>query len=793
MNSWLMTAVMTAAVKGGAILILALVAARLLRRQSAAVRHSVWLAAILSQLLIPALGMAFPQWRLEMPASISRGITRAAIAVAPADLPANVAFSGRGNEAAIVDSRAATPRAGTVAQTNVAPAPVLDPELENVGASPLASTGVAPARSAIAWPTLALYLWMAGAGLVMLWLVAGTVGVALVARRATRVTDGAWLTLITQVSAELGLGRGVVLLRGRGLSVPVTWGVLVPVVLLPEEADEWPTERRRTVLLHELAHVHRLDALSQLVAHLVLALCWFDPLVWIGVRALRSESEKACDDCVLRHGTEPSAYVTDLLSIVRAARPTRVPALAALAMARSTEFEGRVLSILDARARRRAVGRAAQLATAVAALALVAPLAAMQPARPRATPTPPSAPTTRLPNVAMVADLPVADPASPADPATPEPPPAPDVPQPPMHVAPAPTPTPTPTPTPSPDAWYGSRGRVRAPNVNVRVQTPRWDGRSQPAGSSAAVMPLVSALTDSDIGVRQSAVRALGELEDPRAVEALMNALARDADAKVRETAAWALGQIEDHKAVPALLDALQRDQVPAVRKQSAWALGQIEDASSVPGLGAALRDATPEVRRMALWALGQIEDPRAVPFLIPALTNSDAEVRKQAAWALGQIESKDAVPALTAALRDSEARVRETAAWALGQIQDARSIAALGAALKDPTPSVRKNAAWALGQVESREAVGALVASLDDSDREVRKTVVWALGQIEDPAAVNGLAALTRSSDPEMRRASVVALSRIGGAGAVDALVALLKDPDPDVRRAAVSALGRH
>ena len=776
MTTW----IMTAALKGGAMLVLALVAARMLRRQPASVRHSVWLAAILSQLLIPVLGAALPAWRLVLPARLTIGVERTtrAVVVAPSVAPSD------------------------------APRPTIDPSLSNAPGLTTAPTGAgvagtsavvgSPVRS---WATMGFYVWAAGVGAVLLWLAAGTVGVALVARRAARVTDGDWLSLATEISDDLGLRRPVVLLRGQGLSVPVTWGILVPVVLLPTEADAWSADRRRTVLLHELAHVRRLDALSQLVAHVVLALCWFDPLVWVGVRALRSESEKACDDCVIRHGTEPSAYVTDLLSIVRAARPTRVPAMAALAMARPTEFEGRVLAILDAGTRRSAVGRAAQLATAVAALALVAPLAAMQPAD-----APPSAPSTAAGDPALSHGDETQTPAMPtptahvarssaiAAPAAAASPHAAALAQPPAYVMPAPAPTPTPTPTPNVDGWNGKGPRVKVrvdSKVNVRVGNANVNVNANASGNPAAVMPLVNALRDTDAGVRNSAVHALGELEDPRAVDALIAALAGDTDAKVRETAAWALGQIEDHKAVPGLLGALQRDQSPAVRKQAAWALGQIEDGASVAGLGAALRDDSPEVRRMAMWALGQIDDPRAVPFLMPALTNADAEVRKQAAWALGQIESKDATTPLSAALRDSDARVRETAAWALGQIEDPRAVPALAATLRDATPSVRKNAAWALGQIESREGVSALVGALDDSDREVRKTAAWALGQIEDPAAVNGLAALTRSGDPDLRRAAVHALSKIGGAGAVEALVALLKDPDPEVRRAAVSALG--
>jgi bla regulator protein blaR1 len=88
----------------------------------------------------------------------------------------------------------------------------------------------------------------------------------------------------------------------------VTWGIVYPVVLLPDDADSWPEERRRFVLVHEMAHVKRLDALTQLAGQLALALFWFDPLMWVANRRMQLEREHACDDYVLRHGTAPSKY-----------------------------------------------------------------------------------------------------------------------------------------------------------------------------------------------------------------------------------------------------------------------------------------------------------------------------------------------------------------------------------------------------------------------------------------------------------------------------------------------------
>ena len=72
--------------------------------------------------------------------------------------------------------------------------------------------------------------------------------------------------MVGELAAKLGLSRRVTLLEIRDSVVPMTWGVVRPVVLLPSESREWSHERRRFVLLHELAHVKRLDVLFQSIA-----------------------------------------------------------------------------------------------------------------------------------------------------------------------------------------------------------------------------------------------------------------------------------------------------------------------------------------------------------------------------------------------------------------------------------------------------------------------------------------------------------------------------------------------
>ena len=150
-------------------------------------------------------------------------------------------------------------------------------------------------------------------------------------------------------------------------------------MLLPDEAHDWPLERRRSVLLHEMAHVARWNE-RRVVAEVVLAINWFNPLVWVAVARLRVEREHACDDVVLARGTRASDYASDLLNLARTLRPAADPSFASLPMARESELEGRLVAILDPRRRRGSARLRVRVLSAVLAAPFITNVAARHPA-----------------------------------------------------------------------------------------------------------------------------------------------------------------------------------------------------------------------------------------------------------------------------------------------------------------------------------------------------------------------------------------------------------------------------
>ena len=148
--------------------------------------------------------------------------------------------------------------------------------------------------------------------------------------------------------APMSVERGGVAVRfSDAISVPETFGLRRPVILLPVEAADWSEERLRVVLAHELTHIDRHDWLTQIVAQFSACVYWFHPLAWYALGQLRSERELACDDGVLRMGYRGSEYAQHLVDVARAVRTHTDSLAASVPMATRSQLESRIRAILN--------------------------------------------------------------------------------------------------------------------------------------------------------------------------------------------------------------------------------------------------------------------------------------------------------------------------------------------------------------------------------------------------------------------------------------------------------------
>lgn len=225
-----------------------------------------------------------------------------------------------------------------------------------------------------------LAVWALGTGALLAWYGLGHLRLARMVRRATPLRGAEWQSLIEDVAARSGIRSSVALFRTDAVGSPLTWGLLRPVVILPQDAESWAADRRRVVLAHELAHSARGDYLSQLIACLACALYWFHPLAWIAARRLRLESERACDDQVLGFGVPGVEYAAHLLDVARRSGEMRLGGAVAIGMARRSQLEGRLLAVLEPGRSRNPPAPKSRIAAFAGLAAFVLPLAMIQPA-----------------------------------------------------------------------------------------------------------------------------------------------------------------------------------------------------------------------------------------------------------------------------------------------------------------------------------------------------------------------------------------------------------------------------
>jgi beta-lactamase regulating signal transducer with metallopeptidase domain len=280
-----------------------------LRKASASIRHSIWSLAFFAALLLPVLSWTLPT--LDLPLLPARP-AQSYLAVAIDDVPPFYA-----------------PSATVPLETP--PPPVEKPRWT--------------------WENAIGILWLLGSLAALGRILGGIVSVRKSIQKSYRSENTEWQDSVADLCHELRISRRVDLRVGTPETPPLVFGILRPIILLPQTAANWTAERIRLVLAHELTHIQRGDGLVQILIQAACIVHWFNPVVWYAARRLRAERERACDDRVLALGANPSDYAEHLLQIARTMNAGL--SLHVLAMAHPSQLRLRLESILDSNIRRR--------------------------------------------------------------------------------------------------------------------------------------------------------------------------------------------------------------------------------------------------------------------------------------------------------------------------------------------------------------------------------------------------------------------------------------------------------
>ncbi|MEZ4698955.1 MAG: M56 family metallopeptidase [Rhodothermales bacterium] len=630
-----------------------------LRQSSAALRHAVWGVALALVLLIPIAPLVVPGLQVGF---IAQGVLPGEPAMTALEVPAEaeiayVPANGKsyfvynadettratmdpevtallGNEVSPNARIVRPPAGGSAYLYQEREAPVVQ-EAMDLTAAPLLESLLSFVRSA-GWTDWVLLTWLGGIVFLLGWMLSGIVGLFWLRQRSMPLEGEAWQDLVDEIAERYALRRTVTLMTSGRIAMPMTWGLWRPVVLLPVDAEDWPAERRRSVLLHEIAHIARWDYATQTFAYAVCAVNWFNPLVWRASNRMRLEQEKACDDRVLSHGMKATDYATHLMDLARTVRSAFVSPAAAMSMARPSQLEGRVVSILDDRRDRQAPSWKRVAGTVAAAIALILPLAAMQVWQPEVY------------EVSMAAD-------APGEFALAEVPAVAEVPSVPRLFT-------------QPESLADIEVALSRQPVVV-WSDPDTTDEDRRVARQKAIKALRSALKDENVDIRRDAVVALAQIGGDDMVDAFSEVVRNDPSVEVRRQAVLALSRIEGDAANAGLTAALS-DADRDVRRQALMGLSNRNVAGSVSVFRKALQDDDAIIRETAVRALGMRPGKEAVEVLSEVLVNDRSrDVRIAAARSLGAMRDIRAVDALSDAMEDEDVEVRRVAAQALSQL----------------------------------------------------------------------------------------------------------------------------
>ncbi len=301
---------------------------------------------------------------------------------------------------------------------------------------------------------------------------------------------------------------------------------------------------------------------------------------------------------------------------------------------------------------------------------------------------------------------------------------------------------------------------------------------------------LIRAMNDPARDVRTVASRSLGNINDLRAIDPLMEKLISTAQnpqllpLRVLKSSIMKYGE----DAMPLLLHALKHTSWQ-VRGQAADVIGEIADTSAYDHLLPLLGDTEPDVRIKAVKALGKIKRAEAFQPIAVMIKDPSCIVRLQAAKTLGCMGVTQAVPYLVELLSDLNWQVREAAVQSissLGRIADPELLKAL-LLLKDRF--AREQVITELRRTEILDAQFDMLCSADIRERETASLLLVAAGNCGAWDIITN--AIRENKNPEVRKRLIHVINLIVNDDAEIVLRTVSEsDNDPAVRNVAYSAL---
>jgi Antirepressor regulating drug resistance, predicted signal transduction N-terminal membrane component len=130
--------------------------------------------------------------------------------------------------------------------------------------------------------------------------------------------ENKWQQWVDEKARLLNIKKSIKVFVTNYIHVPLTIGIIRPVILLPAAVASYLTvEELESILLHEMAHIKRADYMVNILLSLVETVLYFNPFIFYFKRVIKKERENICDDEVLLQHYTPLQYAESLLKLAK--------------------------------------------------------------------------------------------------------------------------------------------------------------------------------------------------------------------------------------------------------------------------------------------------------------------------------------------------------------------------------------------------------------------------------------------------------------------------------------------
>lgn len=282
-------------------------------------------------------------------------------------------------------------------------------------------------------------------------------------------------------------------------------------------------------------------------------------------------------------------------------------------------------------------------------------------------------------------------------------------------------------------------GAQEDPKLRARIV------RDLSRGGPDTIAKIEPYLSDSDIGVRIEAVKAIDEIGGPRSLDPLVKAL-NDVDPEVQIRATDGILNFY-------LPGYLKTGMTASIRRAGSSIKGHFTDTNDrvidtfvqvrpdvIEGLGKTARGgSSTDARANAARAVGILRGKAAIPDLIEAMRSKDDQVIYESLVALQKIRDPNAGPQIAFLLHDLNPKIQGAALETIGLLQDRSSIPQIREALdRSHDNKVRRSALTALAMMSDPSAHAVFVSYLNDKDDNMRAAAAEGLARLNDPQDVS-------------------------------------------------------